>query len=466
MYYYKYLKYKRKYINLKNQNAGKINSQSIFSKIISIGYEVEISGVYPLIINETSRKLENIPTKLSGKSGIVIDINKFSTPELFSSPNILSSNIIFEVGDDEGKTVHFTEQVDENDLTIELNDKIYLSDIKPKLKMSHLEIAVTYTKILQSKDIIEKTYLNCIELIKKFISTNEQATKFNIFDKFGEKLDIHSNAYLYLKNDTTNLHEIALFILGGFEPNLNSLFFVPQCTIAIKMENVIDLMLTLENLQVKQYVINEKDIIGCEGQVYYKEQLDESVYEEMKNCGYTTKNNKIGEYDILLDLKKHIEKICKNIPDMNINKKTFLFLSAYRYKNFLNYMSVNEAGTNLGESLYKNYCNIYIRHRYHIKHESYDNTTINPFYNMLDIASIIERYGISKKLNFYVKFSGYIRHLQTSDLILDYEIDDESTLFNFVDDIVFLEIRNFAQQLYLREYPRYISAEKKILGFE
>lgn len=464
MYYYKYLKYKRKYINLKKQHAGKINNQTIFSKIISIGYEVEISGVYPLIINETARKLENIPTKLSGKSGIVIDINKFSTPELISSPNILSSNIIFEVGDDDSKLYNFTKEENDNELTIELNDKIYLCDIKPKKKMSHLEIAVTYTKIVQCNDIIEKTYLNSIELIRKFISNNEKATKFNIFDKFGEKLVMDSNAYLYLKNDATNSHTMAFFMYNIFEPNLNSLYFVPQCTIGIKIENVIDLMLTLENLQVKQYVINDKS--GCDGQVYYKDQLDKYVYEEMKKCGYTTKINKIGEYEILLDLKKHIDKICKVIPDMNINKKTFLFLSAYRYKNFLNYMSVNEAGTNIGESLYKNYCNIYVRHRYHIKHESYDNTTINPFYNMLDIARIIERYGISKKLNFYVKFSGYIRHLQTSDLILDYEIDNESTLFNFVDDIIFLEIRNFAQQLYLRENPKYISAEKKILGFE
>lgn len=465
MYYYKYLKYKRKYINLKNQNAGKINSQSIFSKIISIGYEVEISGVYPLIINETTGKLENIPTKLNGKSGIVIDISKFSNREV-CSPNILSSNIIFEVGDDDGNFINFTKEEDENDLIIELNDKTYISDIKPKLKMSHLEIAVTYTKILQSNDIIEKTYLNCIELIKKFISTNEKVTKFNILDKFGDELYMHSNAYLYLKNDTTDSHEIVLFMLRGFEADLNNLYFVPQCTIAIKIENVIDLMLTLENLQVKQYIINEKDIIGCDRQVYYKDQLDDYVYKQMKKCGYTTKNKKIGEYDILLDLKKHIEKICKDIPDMNINKKVFLFLSAYRYKNFLNYLSDLSTETNIEETLYKNYCNIYIRHRYHIKHESYDNTTINPFNNMIDIASIIERYGMSKKLDFYVKFSGYIRHLQTSDLILDYEIDNESTLFNFVDDVVFLEIRNFAQQLFLREYPRHISAEKKILGFE
>lgn len=465
MYYNKYLKYKKKYIDLKKQHAGKINNQTIFSKIISIGYEVEISGVYPLVINETARKLENIPTKLNGKSGIVIDINKFSNGEL-CSPDILSSNIIFEVGDDDANVINFSEVADENDLNIELNDKIYLSDIKPKLKMSHLEIAVTYTKILQCNDIIEKTYLNCIELIKKFISTNELATKFNIFDKFGKKLDIISNAYLYLKNDATDSHEMALFMFKYLEPNLNSLFFVPQCTIAIKIENVIDLMLTLENIQVKQYVINNKDKFGCDGQVYNKDELDKYAHEEMKSCGYTTKINKIGEYEILLDLKKHIEKICKDIPDMNINKKVFLFLSAYRYKNFLNLLRDHKADTPIGEFLYKNYCNIYVRHRYHIKHEAYDNTTINPFYNMTDIASIIERYGISKKLNFYIKFSGYIRHLQTSDLILDYEIDNESTLFDFVDDVVFLEIRNFAQQLYLRDNPTYISGEKKILGFE
>lgn len=469
MYYNKYLKYKSKYINLKKQIAGKINNQTIFSKIISIGYEVEISGVYPLMINETASKLENIPTKLNGKSGIVVDINKFSTPELITSPNILSSNIIFEVGDDDSKLTYFSEEADENDLTIELNDKRYLCDIKPKLKIPHLEIAVTYTKILQCNDIIEKTYLNSIELIKKFITSNEKATKLNIYNKFGEKLDMLSmisNAYLYIKNDATDSHEMALFMPKYFEPNLNSLFFVPQCTIAIKIENVIDIMLTLENIQEKQYLINENDKLFCEAQVYYEDQLNETLHDEMKRCGYTTKINKIGEYEILLDLKKHIEKICKDIPDMNINKKVFLFLSAYRYKNFLDFMLYHETDPHIRERLYKNYCNIYVRHRYHIKHEAYDNTTINPFYNMTVIASIIERYGISKKLDFYIKFSGYIRHLQTRDLILDYEIDNASTLFDFVDNVVFLEIRNFYQQLYLRNEPKYISAEKKILGFK
>jgi hypothetical protein len=278
IFYKKYLKYKMKYIELK-QNGGYVKSHVSIFKIKSIGFEIETADFAPVIIsnnvilpygfhnttgsvNITDISKSWIHNILPGRQ-ILITQDDFSqddfTEDDFSqddftvdigslaviSPVNFGEKILDKIGDDIGGSI--TNILNKYKKNIILSNYIISKHIDDISIYGHTEFIITYKSIIKSTNLIYEKFYEVFNLIKTF---------FNELKKIDKK-----KIYLY-KHEQTETYFLSMIPKKQF----SNIEITPQTTIGIDFIDIYEIIRMLED-----------DYISDMGENLYKNSLEKII---------------------------------------------------------------------------------------------------------------------------------------------------------------------------------------------
>jgi hypothetical protein len=243
----KYLKYKQKYLNLKNLQGGFLPPNDAFKFIESIGFEFETRQISPFIgtikgNTLTLRPFGYNPTKLIDASDnpsmkrITIKDNFILTQDSYSD-NKKENDITYKMTTYLSQYRKIVYNIINNDETI-MEMKIKFNVENETHTIGHSEFLMTYFSVDQSQNIImEKTYETLLK-IQDFLETCKY---YGIVE-----IDGKSHKIFNISVNETNIYFFKWYFEGNVEiknkmnnDTLDNIVFSPQITIGVKLENYV-----------------------------------------------------------------------------------------------------------------------------------------------------------------------------------------------------------------------------------
>ena len=294
----KYLKYKNKYLNLKNILGGDIKKNEILLLIESIGYEFESAYILPFhykIISDepiygpsdlskvnfdevdfdaedfNAREFENSHRKIIGfntiydENTLVKNIDKYNiknyneqnynidfilTKDTLSIDKIINDIDIYNLFNDENLTIQYKD----NYININTPFKYDKYDETYKKNLNHCEFIFTFTNIKKSDNIIKETMQKSLDLLECYF----KSLKYDYCNIKNVELGKHDNDYISVYKDT----DIFYFLYSKYyQMTLADAKFVPQMTVGVKIENIEPLFLYFgkNNKQFYRFLLNIKE---------------------------------------------------------------------------------------------------------------------------------------------------------------------------------------------------------------
>ena len=229
-YYYKYLKYKNKYINnnLKIKYGGYIHKNDILNKIISIGFEFETPSIV------TIKKENNIPSFKK----IIYNINK----NIINDYDFQITNDVISYNNSIEDKIFIAYDILKNGYKFNYNKNDY-----EFLKGYNYdtEFIITYYKPKIDNDIILKYFTECCRDINNYLLNNNNKIIFE--DKINNINIIENNDYIIILNkklkwqiQTTlcvnikDFNKLVLYLLDNENDNDNNKIFYINCLNYVK----------------------------------------------------------------------------------------------------------------------------------------------------------------------------------------------------------------------------------------
>ena len=244
-YYTKYLKYKIKYLNLQKNTkiinkhiGGLIQSDDNYTKIKSIGFEIETANLIPILLNNNiitpygfnniSGSLTNLP--LPPINDIDIDNN-----------NIIVTQDSYHL-DEELKLIKNTEYDDlsqgyvitdylqkHQDINTKNNNTITIDRKSDDSTYGTLEFKITYYSVQPNRNIFYDKMITIYEFLNRFMRKLKLYDEFSITNQYTN--DEEKIYYIYTYN---NLY----FLSDAKKEHLNLIEFTPQITVGIHINDI------------------------------------------------------------------------------------------------------------------------------------------------------------------------------------------------------------------------------------
>jgi hypothetical protein len=277
----KYLKYKQKYLNLKNLQGGFLHPNDAFRHIESIGFEFETRQISPFIgtIKDKTLTLEpfGYNDKISDDSTfnpstkiVIIETNE--TDDTDDTYKFDLTQDSYNNGDINDITYTMTELLKGKDNSYSF-EKIHSSFSK----INNIKFIVNDNKTIGHSEFI-MTYKNIEHPSQNIImeKTNFILNKINSFFTIGamlvEKINISDKMYnLYYFNK----NEQKYFLIMWEGISTKDIYFGPQITIGVKLENYSLIYESIINIIKKEYLItNFIDVKQFLNKILSQDQLD------------------------------------------------------------------------------------------------------------------------------------------------------------------------------------------------
>jgi hypothetical protein len=229
----KYIKYKNKYIKLKNLIGGNILPNDVFNYIESIGFEFEFSSITPLI---NTKNGEEYNYKIFDFRNDKVKIIDTPNIEFIMFADTLSKKRIDTV--DYEKL--FKKENESNIININIENQPLRYTCKYD-KIQNLEFIITFKQIKLSNNIIKEKYKEAKEMLQQYLKDETKSNKIvNInIDNSQKKFNSSIIKYNIDSNDIILLSTLWLYNMNTYEISYR---FTPQCTIKIKYEHVIKVL--------------------------------------------------------------------------------------------------------------------------------------------------------------------------------------------------------------------------------
>ena len=454
----KYLKYKSKYLNLKNTKknnkiGGLIKENIELEKILSIGFEFEtgsytkfnISGYN--LTNDTDSTLKKILSEMDNNITLEVtedwadlSINKHFENLKYDTQDLLKLFIGRKINyDNNGKIIYLSENV-----ISEFN--ITLKNGKNKLPTT--EFHVTFRSVESNNNIIINAFKKACEILVNYINS------CIMYESFMKKKNINNNYDVFNLPGIHTLFDYnnnVVYIPINKEddpsgdnskykyPSIKNSKYMIQTTISVKYDHIIEILFYLlknkDGLNDKRFEKSNKisiNMIFIFKNIIFNEILNLNKIiknynneQNFSNSFINTINEKISnlEYFITSDILKSIE----------------IWLTLIIYKVFA---YVYLAANNLP---YLKFAMAFV-----IRHSMVDLCPIelnkrNDFYDIIIKKVIPEMNPLDNDFLYKDLLTSYLENLNNNldEVNLSQFVDIFSTRFQYTNKIVFIELRNF-----------------------
>ena len=447
--------------NMFELKGGVIKNCNSFIDILSIGFEFEVSNAFLLI--ENNKKLYTLAK---------IDIIKDTLDHSIISKRIedrfidsyrynyeINENYNFSITDDIGYSGPINDFITNNDelkLVIKENNT-NISEIVIGKHLPNIEFHILFDKLGKdiSKDIIYNKFIESCKILNNHF---ENFKKYNYYlvNNRGEKF----NSFIY-KNDIKKI-SYAMKAKDKDKNDEELFILAPQTTITCKLENTIG-------------------ILKC----FLKESDDENIFNEIikysqniiKNMGLTVKLNdykilnddiKYKLYECIINFKNYKKEIInindikyKNLLDQLDNEMllcTWIILSLYEFVIFNKANKLLSNGLLESFTYYKNICSFIIRHDIYEIFNSSIKTQIpninNLFTQHKNKTNVFTNFIYNHKNIYfdltYNEILDYLINSTSTNIKLEFNgsyIKNYTTMFNYNNNIVFIELRDFQRNI-------------------
>ena len=342
----KYLKYKKKYFQLKNQYGGLIERNPILEKIMSIGFEFETQQMSPFI-KSNRNELRCINDKIKIYSTYDNDIEIFITPD---TPMLDKDIPVY--------SVYFINNLcNNNSNNFLINDgefRLIKCSETSGIAFKHAEFHFTFKNIIPNNNVIYhylNESLNFVNIIfsksNTELSLNNKITINNCNEQI-DKLIVTEQANIY-----NNRSGLSYIIPNRKNINTyNTINWVIQTTIGIHLENVISVLsyLDLVNshsesywafiVRVSSFIINK----FCEEYDYSFDDIDIQkflnwitiIIYEIGNANFDINGITVLKYKLTF-ISRHT--LCKMFP---INIKRAIYIEWYNFTCYKNESNIKD----------------------------------------------------------------------------------------------------------------------------